>query len=441
MRNALRGRIATVVKMMRSLPALPSKLDIYYVRFVMQALFVLSPVLRPLLRKLRSKRVIYVGQSYYHTWYLSRELRACGWKADVLNWNNVPEDQNYFHGHDFAFTGSASTSLWRQFNIYLFYTFKYDIFHFSNAHAMHFGHAIHNAVAQIRLRYDEVRLLKALGKVIVYSNNSCNDGVTKSSFAAWSSPPVCDLCNWNNVPAICSDQINREWAEVRNDLADYQCLFGGNRADYNLAPRVHELPHFYCLDPNVWTPTLHVPDQYKIRNDADEVLLYHAVGNFATRTQEGLKNIKSTHVYKPLVEQLQAEGHPVRFVFFDRVPNRELRYYQVQADIFLDMLSFGWFGATGREAMMLGKPVICYLRPSWIEQVRREVPGYVEELPVISATPETVRDILIDLIGNPEKRREIGERSRAFALKWHSSPEAAKTFDRIYSRLLAGQEA
>src|SRR5690606_38495366 len=93
-------------------------------------------------------------------------------------------------------------------------------------------------------------------------------------------------------------------------------------------------------------------------------------------------------------------------------------------------------GATAREAMMLGKPVICYLRTEWLESMRREIPEYVKELPVINATPETVYDVLTDLIRNPAKRREIGERSRAFALKWHSAAAGAGRFDRIYRELL-----
>ena len=51
-----------------------------------------------------------------------------------------------------------------------------------------------------------------------------------------------------------------------------------------------------------------------------------------------------------------------------------VRYYQVQSDIFVDMLTYGFFGANVREALMLGKPAVCYLRPEWLETMRRE--GY-----------------------------------------------------------------
>ena len=85
---------------------------------------------------------------------------------------------------------------------------------------------------------------------------------------------------------------------------------------------------------------------------------------------------------------------------------------------------------------MLGRPAVCYLRPSWIEQVREHCPGYVEELPVVSATPETVHDVVVELLDSPERRRELGEAGREFALKWHSARAAAQRFDAIYGELL-----
>ena len=105
----------------------------------------------------------------------------------------------------------------------------------------------------------------------------------------------------------------------------------------------------------------------------------------------------------------------------------------------VDMLTFGWFGANVREALMLGKPVVCYLRPEWLDDMRREIPGYVDELPVVSATPETVHDVLAELVSNREKRIELGRRSREFAVKWHSASVAAQRFDSIYGNLLAGR--
>jgi hypothetical protein len=383
--------------------------------------------------------VLYVGQAYYNAWYLSRELRKLGWKADVLNWDPNPASQIYYHGEDVRLDDSGPLPALRHLGHYLRWINQYDIFHFSNAHAMRFSNALHHAVARYLRPGDEIRLLKRLGKRIVYSNNGCLDGVAQSSYASWGSRPVCTDCPWRNNPDICSDERNLTWGAFRNSMADYQILLGGNRIDYNLDPGVHEEPEFYCLDEEVWHPQVAIPPSFRLPAANGTVRIYHAVGNATSRSQAGtMRNLKSTHIYLPLIEQLKREGYDIELMWFETVPNRDLRYYQVQADIFVDMLTVGFFGANAREAMMLGKPVVCYLRPEWLESMRDEIPEYVDELPIVSATPETIRDVLIDLITHPEKRREIGARGREFAVKWHSSRAAARRFDAIYGRLLAG---
>ena len=326
----------------------------------------------------------------------------------------------------------------RHLCFYLLALLGYDIFHFSNAHGLRFSHVLHNWIAERFSAGAEIRLLRRLGKQIVYSNNGCLDGVAQSSFASWGDLPICNECPWQNVPSICSDERNLAWGQFRNSVADYQIMLGGNRLDYNIDPSVHEVPEFYCLDAEFWHPALTVPEKYRLAVPDSTVKIYHAVGNAQSRTNKHTgRNIKSTHIYVPLIRGLQEDGHDVELIFFHNVPNRELRFYQVQADIVVDMLTYGFFGATTREAMMLGKPVICYLRPEWLDQMRAELPDYVEELPVVTATPETVRDVLVDLVEHPEKRREIGRRSREFAVKWHSAEAGARRLDAIYRDLLA----
>jgi hypothetical protein len=70
--------------------------------------------------------------------------------------------------------------------------------------------------------------------------------------------------------------------------------------------------------------------------------------------------------------------------------------------------------------------------------MRREIPGYVDELPVVNANPDTIEEVLTDLVRNPHKRAEIGRRSREFALKWHSADAAARRMDELYRQLLGG---
>jgi glycosyltransferase involved in cell wall biosynthesis len=83
--------------------------------------------------------------------------------------------------------------------------------------------------------------------------------------------------------------------------------------------------------------------------------------------------------------------------------------------------------------------VICFIRPEWLDGVRREIPEYAEELPIVSATPETAFEVLKGLVEDPERRAEIGRRSRAFALKWHSAEAGGRRLDAIYRALLDGR--
>jgi len=371
-------------------------------------------------------RILFVGGSYYNARFLSRELRKLGWKADTLAFVGSGEEQ---YEPDFLLNRGGWSNRIMVVKFFLYAVKHYDIFHFSGAHNL--------TLLDRRYRCWDTRLLKRLGKKIVYSNNGCLDGVSQTSFRRWLPEPVCDSCVWRDVPSVCSDEKNLLWGKLRNEIADYQATLGGNRIDYNDDPRVHEVPEFYCLDPHVWDPDLLIPSNYQLPIEPGKVKILHAVGNFYSRSEvRTKKNIKSTHIYLPVIDQLKREGHKVELLFFHDVPAKAFKYYQAQADIVVDMLTFGWFGANVREAMMLEKPAVCFLRPEWLEGMKKEIPEYVEELPVVSATPDTVYQVIKDLIVSPERRAAIGRRGREFAIKWHSAQAGARRFDRIYTELL-----
>jgi hypothetical protein len=383
------------------------------------------------------KSVLFVGQAYYNAFYLSRELRKIGWKADVLNWDGNPASQIYYHGEDFKFDLYNHINEYQQLFFYLRALLKYDVFHFSNTNGIQFGGVLSHWFTNNFSEFYEIYVLKKLGKKIVYSNNGCLDGVSQTSFSKWGPYSVCDICIWKDEPNVCSDKKNLAWGKFRNQVTDFQCLFGGNKIDFNDAPQVHEVPEFYCLNEEIWHPNIIIPNEFRVPKRSEEtVFVYHTVGNKKTRTSEAGINIKSTHVYVPLIEKLNNEGFNIEIISPEEVPNKEIKYYQAQADIFLDMLTYGWYGATAREAMMLGKPVICFIRPEWLENLRNELPDCAADLPIISATPDNIEAILKDLIINTDKRLEIGKRSREFCLKWHSDKIAAKRFNEIYNRLL-----
>jgi glycosyltransferase involved in cell wall biosynthesis len=382
--------------------------------------------------------VLFVGGSYYNAYYLSRKLRNLGWRANVMTYPGDMYEQ-FGHGQDIAIDFRRSPrSVARRTATVARAFLSHNILHFSGVHNLRALYFI--APGRFgKVRGGDIRFLKRLGKKIVYSQSGCLDGVSQTSFAKWGDQPVCLDCIWRTNAAVCSDQKNLAWGKLRNSLCDFQVSAGGNRVDFNDDPHIHEVPEFYCLDPDVWSPDQPVPEEHRLKISPETVKIYHAVGNFDMRTSvEGQRNIKSTHIYVPTIQRLKDNGYNVELVFIKDVPGRVVRYYQQQADIVVDMLTYGFYGANVREALMLGKPVVCYLRPEWLTSIRREVPEFVDQLPIISATPENVYEVLEDLVRDRGKRHEIGRRSREFAVRWHSSERAAKRFDEIYSDLLAG---
>jgi len=386
---------------------------------------------------MRKKSILFVGHCYYNHYYLAKELKKLGWRADVINIDLTPSSQMFYHGQDYVIYPSTISGILKNLIFFIKSLFRYKLFHFSNAEHMRFPPFSNKHFTKIFGEYEEIRLLKYLGKVIFYTNNGCRDGVTQKSFNKWGPLPVCNICPWKMRPDVCSDEKNERWGRMRNKYADFIGTLGSNRADFNLAPHVHEAPWMYSLDKDVWNPILLIPSNYKLPYNEKTIKIFHSVGNYDTRSH-GLKKItiKSTEIWIDIINRLKEEGYDVEMIFFKDVPNKQLKYYQAQADIFVDMLTFGFFGANIREAMMMGKPAICFLRPEWLEDMAKELPDYVDELPVVSATPDTAYEILKDLIENEFKRKELGHEMRKFGLKWHASDVSAIKADEIYRSYL-----
>jgi len=390
------------------------------------ALLVVPFRLRKRLVPSAKPRVLFVGDCYYSFWFLSRGLRQLGWTAHTLRTDRSSSSQPFLHGADFGFHYKGMADRVSHWWFFIRGVARYDVFHFYGVGNIRLLHSDFDGILPGILPSSwEIRLLRLLGKRIVYSDVGCPDGVLQSSMLVLTGEVPCLTCRWREAPDVCSDARTHAWGKARNRLADVVIAQGAWHKDYNASPKLREVPQAFCLDPEYWHPELMVPSNYRLPFPEGTVILYHAVGNFALRSDLlSRKNLKSTHVYLTTIERLKAAGYPVEMAFFQNVPNTEVRFYQAQADVVIDMLTYGWYGANVREALMLGKPVVCYIRPEWLAEVDRQNPGFASELPIVSATPETVYEVLQDLIEHPDKRAEIGRRSREFAVKW-LSPEAA----------------
>lgn len=384
----------------------------------------------------RNRSVLFLHNSYYHFYYLAKELRRRGWDAVSVSYEdpiNGPH-ANYFHGEDVNLW-SPDPDVFRQNIEELFADAvrRFRLLHFA-------GDGLMSFFPENWMGKDPSDIIrwKKHGNKVAYTISGCKSCVSQSSYAAWSAldngKAACDRCMWQTRPDICSDEANLSWGR---EVAKYcDLVFAETAAPLDLlnSARTIITPVTMCLDPLIWDIDMNIPRELMIPKENKEVLVFHSVGNYRTRTKQDGDNIKGTRAVMAAVEQLRSENLPVRLIFRTDARNFELRYVQAQSDIVVDQLNLGRYGAISREGMMLGKAVICYINRAG-KHVDDQM-EWLDELPVVSATEETVYEVLKMLVLDADKRASIGRKSREYALKWHSSESCAKRYERIYDKLI-----
>jgi hypothetical protein len=104
------------------------------------------------------------------------------------------------------------------------------------------------------------------------------------------------------------------------------------------------------------------------------------------------------------------------------------------ADIVIDQLNAGWYGVFAIECLALGKPVVTFLHD---EAVRRTEEAYGVEVPLVSATAETLRERLRPLAEDAALRQRVGAASRAYAEQLHDIDAIAGQLVELYERIRA----
>jgi hypothetical protein len=140
--------------------------------------------------------------------------------------------------------------------------------------------------------------------------------------------------------------------------------------------------------------------------------------------------VKGTGPIIEAVNRLRAAGIELDFELVEGRPLADARALYERASIGVDQLYAGWYGGFAVELMALGKPVVAFIRQQDLavvpEPMRRE-------LPVISATPDSLVDVLSGLIGSDLD--DLGRRSRAFVERWHDPVAIAARMKEDYEQV------
>ena len=189
-------------------------------------------------------------------------------------------------------------------------------------------------------------------------------------------------------------------------MVDLFCSETDPPLDYKNARNVFRAPLTFAIDPEIWKPNLDPPEHLRRQHEPGEVVVYHAMGNYDIRSRSG-RNVKGTNAVVMAVDQLRRDGVPVRLDFVHDVPSIDNRFIQAQADIIVDQLNYGRYGALAREGMMLGKPVVGRVEKS--DGPGLDATQCIMETPIVHADEFNIVDVLRSLAVDATRRAAVGQ--------------------------------
>lgn len=141
------------------------------------------------------------------------------------------------------------------------------------------------------------------------------------------------------------------------------------------------------------------------------------------------KITKGSNFIISAIEELKND-FDFEFVLLHDMKREEVLKIVQKADIFLDQIIIGGYGMAAMEAMSFGKPVMCYLLPQVFEA------GLPQECPIVNTNPGNLKEQLVKLITNPNLRKSIGMKSRAYVEKYHDAEKISDQLLKIYTQAL-----
>ena len=375
-----------------------------------------------------TKSLLVVNPAFHYSFFLVKELRKLGWRADVYKPHGYPEFLLY--DSDYISERTSENRWIRQIVriiLFLKISMRYKYF-------LIYGSVIPEPFI-LNQKYERlflspnisigIYLLKILKKNLIFFPSGCLQEVLQVDFQKHEDGNVCGNCGY--AENVCDDKINQINFDILNKYYDFiiaNTPIVSNRINKNLVKH-------RTLDLEIFRPDLEIPSAFKLPSTGNLRVL-HAF--YDQHRQHGGKNIKGSPHVLSAIERLKSEGYPLEYYYLNEVPAKHMRYYQVQADIVVDQLIYGWWGSTAIEAMALGKPVICYLSPSWKEIFLQRFPEYTS-LPIVEGNTGNIYEVLKRLTMDKEYREQKGKESRQFAEKHFDMKKNARQLEKIFLNL------
>lgn len=133
--------------------------------------------------------------------------------------------------------------------------------------------------------------------------------------------------------------------------------------------------------------------------------------------------LKGSDLIDPVLGRLDAEGL-ITYRRVEGVAPEAMPAVYADADIVVDQVRMGLYGAASAEAMAAGAVAVAHVSEQ-VREVVRERSG--RELPVVQAVPEDLEDVIRRLAADAALRGDLRRRGSEFVTAVHSGPFSVRT--------------
>ena len=189
------------------------------------------------------------------------------------------------------------------------------------------------------------------------------------------------------------------------------------------------MPSSLAIDLNSWVASTK-------QNDADGMF-----GSIVITHAPNHRGFKGTEFVLDAIRILQAEGLKIELRLLEKIQNNEVRRILCEdTDILIEQIICTGHGLNGLEGLASGLPVISNLEDdAYMLPMRRW--SFFGECPLVSASPETLVDVLRKLVKRPKLRQQLGKAGRAYAKKYHGLDSAQYFFSNIIDYVYGRRES
>ncbi len=253
----------------------------------------------------------------------------------------------------------------------------------------------------------DVRLLKLFGKKTIIIFAGCDIRM----------PEEVEKYKWNPCSNCIDDYktlVNCNIERKKNDLKIIEKVFDVIFSPDECAGYIKK--KYYSI--NFPVDFNHL-DKYLISKEAIEtsaIIILHAPSNY---------HVKGTIFIENAIANLKSKYPSIVYKRLHGMPKSEIIKELMNADIVIDQMLVGYYGVLAVEAMALGKPVVCYIRPDLWEKLQNYCP-------IINADPDNLEETVESLIFNKENLNKIGIKSREYAQEYHSPKKIAEKMLKIF---------